>query len=206
MTPEDINKIIETLQITKLRKAGKFSNRNKGAHSTCDSCRTEHQTGRYPANGKTCFTSSGKKHFARAPACPNKKSIKKINSDYFTTLQKEVTLPDMKTIKKIHTPLNRWVKVNNWGTLQTLYANTRSEYTIITHNTTLLQWIAAKRTGQYWNPQNNIKFDIHVRKIINLNNSPHAIIISTIQKAAANNRAYHNLIDAITQGKATPPP
>lgn len=133
MSPREIDEMIETLQVMKLEKAERYSNQNQTSNP-CNRCSTEHQTGRCPANGKTWFNCGGKNHFAREPACPNKRPVKKISSDYFATLQKETNLApeEAKPVRKIHTPPDRWVNVKIGGTAQTLYADTDSEYTIIT--------------------------------------------------------------------------
>ena len=132
MTQEEIEDMIESLQVMKLKKAGKYSNRHKGS---CNRCNTNHQSGRCPANGKECFTCGGKNHFARASVCPGKKTVKRINSDYFTTLQldnphQEPSTPN--AIRKVTSPADKWVDVKIGGTQHTLFADTGSEHTIIT--------------------------------------------------------------------------
>jgi len=135
MTQEEIDEMIETLQVVKLSdEAGRYSNRNKGSN-LCNRCTTEHQTGRCPANGKMCFTCGGKNHFSLAPACPGKKTVKKIRSDYFTTLTKDDSpAPETiapQAIKKVATQADKWVNVK---TELTLFADTGSEHTIIAPN------------------------------------------------------------------------
>ena len=132
MTQEEIDDMIESLQVMKLKKAGKYSNRHKGS---CNRCNTNHQSGRCPANGKECFTCGGKNHFARAPVCPGKKTVKRINSDYFTTLQRNNTPQEPSTpnaIRKVTSPADKWVHVKIGGTQHTLFADTGNEHTIIT--------------------------------------------------------------------------
>ena len=74
METDEIENMIETLQVMKLKKAGKYSSRNNNSprSGSCNRCNTEHNPGRCPANGKTCFTCGAKNHFSKAPVCPKK--------------------------------------------------------------------------------------------------------------------------------------
>ena len=120
MSQEEIDEMIETLKVMKLKKAGKYSNRHKGS---CNRCNSSHQPGRYPANGKECYTCGGKNHFARTSICPEKKTVKQISTDYFTTLKQNDSNQDCSTlnaIKKMTTPADKWVDVKIGGTKHTL--------------------------------------------------------------------------------------
>ena len=58
MNPEEIDQMIQTLQVMKLKKAGRYSNRYK--KQQCNRCNSEHQPERCPANGKTCLLATAK--------------------------------------------------------------------------------------------------------------------------------------------------
>lgn len=64
---EEIDDLIESLQVMKLRKAGRYSNRRKS--SNCLNCSSEHAPNRCPAKGKECFTCGGRNHFSNSKAC-----------------------------------------------------------------------------------------------------------------------------------------
>ena len=52
---EEIDDMIESLQIMKLRKAGKYSACHKPSKTSCPRCNSSHLPEKCPANGKTCF-------------------------------------------------------------------------------------------------------------------------------------------------------
>jgi len=89
---------------------------------------------RCPANGKTCFLCNGKNHFARTPACP--KPIKRVSAERKDDQKGgEETSKTHKaaTINKVSTTTpDKWVDVKIGGIRQKLYADTSSEFTIIT--------------------------------------------------------------------------
>ena len=53
----DIDEMMETLRVMKLKRVGKYSTRSKIPQAeNCPRCTSKHPVGRCPANGKTCFT------------------------------------------------------------------------------------------------------------------------------------------------------
>ena len=134
MSVEEIDDMMQTLQVMKLKKAGRYSSRNRKQH--CNRCNSDHQPERCPANGKTCFACQGKNHFAKTPACP--KTIKRVSTERKDSQaqEKETLTTATKgsaTINKVSTTTpNKWVDVRIGGINQRLYADTGSEFTIIT--------------------------------------------------------------------------
>ena len=76
---EDIEHLELELQIMKLRRTRKYSNRGiKGEEEKCRKCITSHsREGDCPAKGRTCHKCEGIDYFARSPACPGKKTSAK---------------------------------------------------------------------------------------------------------------------------------
>ena len=75
MSDTEIDEMIETLSIMKIRKQGRYSARPRREAPApqqylCRNCSTAHPGGRCPASGKECFTCGGYNHFSRAEACP----------------------------------------------------------------------------------------------------------------------------------------
>ena len=133
MSTEEIDDMIQSLQVMKLKKAGRYSNRNN--KKQCNRCSSEHQPERCPANGKTCFACNGKNHFARTPACP--KTIKRVSTEHKSNQAKDGSTPKIRkgaaTINKVSTTTpDKWVNVKIGGVEQRLYADTGSEFKIIT--------------------------------------------------------------------------
>ena len=74
MDESELNNLIKSLNVMKIKKAGKYSNRSnkdkeKEEQKSCSRCTTEYQPGRCPAYGKDCYTCVEKNHFARSSAC-----------------------------------------------------------------------------------------------------------------------------------------
>ena len=81
MDDEELDNLIDSLNVMKLKKAGKYSVRFKNKDSSsCNRCLTDHPQGRCPAFGKECFTCGEKNHFSRAAICKGK-SVKRITED-----------------------------------------------------------------------------------------------------------------------------
>ena len=144
---DEIDDMIDSLQIMKLRKAGKYSGRNKANKSTCHRCNTAHPPDRCPANGKTCFDCGGKNHFARSQVC-NKKSVKRVDTEVYSETRTRHSTDGKKwnicqddtspsnarrivTLKKVSKPSNKWVDAKIGDKWQRLFADTGSEFTII---------------------------------------------------------------------------
>ena len=71
---EEIDDLIESLQVMKLRKAGRFSNRRRPStnqNNSCPNYSSEHAPNRCPAKGKECFTCGGRNHFSNSKTCKN---------------------------------------------------------------------------------------------------------------------------------------
>ena len=84
---DEIDDLIESLQVMKLRKAGKFSGRKQkgktqNQQSPCINCSSDHPPNRCPANGKECFTCGGRIHFSNSKACKQPKDIKYMEAEY----------------------------------------------------------------------------------------------------------------------------
>ena len=78
MNSEEIDNTIETLQVMKVRKQGKYSFRNGRGRinrSNCRNCTSDHHQGRCPASGKECYTCGGRNHFSCTQVCPGKNVI-----------------------------------------------------------------------------------------------------------------------------------
>ena len=83
---DEIDGLIESLQVMKLRKAGKFSSRKQKTKSeyqknSCNNCSSDHPPNRCPANGKECFTCGGRNHFSNSKACKPPKDIKYMEAE-----------------------------------------------------------------------------------------------------------------------------
>ena len=140
MDEEEIEDMIHTLQVMKLKKAGKYSIRFKNRNS-CTRCNSEHAPERCPANGRECFKCGGKNHFVNSQSCPKKDVIKRIDHTYGNTIidgdecryssDEETTAKRIITIKKVSQENQKWVDVKIGDTSCRLFADTGSEHTII---------------------------------------------------------------------------
>lgn len=81
MDEDEIDDLIDSLKVMKLKKVGKYSSKfkKKEEGGSCTRCLTDHDPGRCPAYGKECFACGGKNHFARSAAC-RPKSTKRITT------------------------------------------------------------------------------------------------------------------------------
>ena len=144
MPPEEIDSLIESLKVMKLKKVGKYSSRVTKKNEKCNRCLTEHPQGRCPANGKECFTCGEKNHFSRSPSCKGKlvKRImneeRKSYSDTRTTAEaskgnEAETTRKIATIRKIKKPPTSelWVTINVGGNNMDMYIDSGCDFTII---------------------------------------------------------------------------
>ena len=81
----EIDDMIHTLQVMKLRKSGRYSTR---AHrltpnkNQCMNCSGKHQEGKCPAKGRECFACGKRDHFVNAQSCPKRTpKIRQINPE-----------------------------------------------------------------------------------------------------------------------------
>ena len=97
MTDREIEQVLQAINIMKLQKTGRESNRFKKEQDACGRCLTKHPQNRSPAWGHICQNCGGKGLFD--PACKQKKpaSIRRVtdvgNSAYFTSGRSDC--PDM---------------------------------------------------------------------------------------------------------------
>ena len=140
---EEINNMIDSLQIMKLKRAGKYSarNRNRQDFPPCNRCNTSHEAQRCPANGKECFTCGGENHFSgskicsgtRKPSDEAKRTSKTVRIDDDT---QRYTPPSgaakrIVTIRKLSEEHHKWVEISINGVSRNLFTDTGSEYTIL---------------------------------------------------------------------------
>ena len=148
MSETEIDNMMETLSIMKIKKQGKYSGRPRreppkqpGTH--CKNCMTEHPYGRCPAYGKECFVCGGNNQFFRSENCPRSKNpIRRVQYHQDEpTDNYAVTAMDLKDIKMVSivgrlqtNSKSKEVTIKVGGVQQTLFADTGSDKTIITPN------------------------------------------------------------------------
>ena len=78
LSDDELDDMMQTLQVMKIRKQGKYSQRSSKPppKGDCLNCSTAHPPGRCPARGKDCFTCGGTNHFSKSPACSQSKSVR----------------------------------------------------------------------------------------------------------------------------------
>ena len=160
LTSPEIDNMIDTLQVMKLQKGGRYSakaNRQHSQPNDCNSCSSKHPKGRCPAKGKECFACGKSNHFVNATIC-SKRTVQQIESDntrgqhnagYGDTRMNSSTndtfewpgvytnntgnLQFISSVNQIATnkPSSKRVKINLGGIPLTLFADTGSEFTII---------------------------------------------------------------------------
>ncbi len=148
MSASMIDDMTGSLQAMKLRKAGKYSARNKDNKPLCQRCSTQHPPERCPANGKTCFECGGRDHFAKAKICP-KKSIHRLKTDTHNDthmkhisaevsywggeeeVNKSSNARRVITLRKVENRPCKQVDVKVGGEKMRLFADTGSDFTII---------------------------------------------------------------------------
>lgn len=148
MSENEIDDMMDTLSVMKIRKQGKYSSRPRRdppqsaqvQHTNCRSCQTEHPQGRCPAYGKECFSCGGHNHFSRSEACPkSKRAVKRIQDQHEETSEDyAVTAMDLKEIKMVSIvgrlqtdSKSKEVTLKVGGVPQTLFTDTGSLLTII---------------------------------------------------------------------------
>ena len=104
MDEEEIDKLMNSLKVMKMKKAGKYSSKfkKKDDGASCSRCLTEHDPGRCPAYGKECFTCGGKNHFARSPTCKTKSAKRLANPDTEQRSYSETRTSNMNDRKDTH--------------------------------------------------------------------------------------------------------
>ena len=152
MSDDEIDDMIETLSIMKIRKQGKYSGRPrtgppKPQQNHCRNCTTEHPQGRCPARGRDCFACGGLHHFNYSEACPEtrktfaRKTVNRFQNqpddpdDYADTVMNPTSATPLKmisTVGRLETKhQSKQVTIKLGGVKQTLYTDTGSDYTII---------------------------------------------------------------------------
>ena len=113
MSDTEIDEMMETLSVMKLRKQGRYSGRPRRDTQTqqnnpqCRNCVTTHPPGRCPANGKECFACGGLNHFSRTEACPKfKRTVKRFHDeelpgDYTDTVTKYNDIKMISTVGRM---------------------------------------------------------------------------------------------------------
>ena len=154
-TDHQIDEMMETLKVMKMKKAGKFSNRNRKSNP-CQRCKSQaHEPNRCPSNGKTCFTCGGSNHFSGSEACPKTSQLKRLETEgddsyaqtrmhnepqqhtsfrypiYDEDSMVTKTAKRIVTICKVAEEDQKWVEVSIGGVQCKLFADTGSEFTII---------------------------------------------------------------------------
>lgn len=84
MDIQDIDEMINSLQIMKIQKQGRYSGRpnrssSRSPRNQCRNCSSGHPEGRCPARGRECFTCGGMNHFALSAACNKTKGSGTVN-------------------------------------------------------------------------------------------------------------------------------
>ena len=83
MDEEEMDEMINTWNIMKIRKQGRYSARSSKdqQRKPCNKCNSQHPEGRCPAKGKECFTCGERNHFSRTPACPKKPTTRRVGKE-----------------------------------------------------------------------------------------------------------------------------
>ena len=81
MNEEELDDLIESLNVMKLKKIGKYSSRyKKKENPQCDRCQSDHQPGRCPANSMECYTCGGKNYFSKSAMCKGRQ-VKRVATE-----------------------------------------------------------------------------------------------------------------------------
>ena len=145
MSETEIEDMIETLSIMKVKKQGKYSGRprreaQRPLTSHCRNCQSDHPPGRCPANGKECFACGGSNHFSRSDACPkSRRIVKRVQydtgdptADYAATAMRPGDIKMISTVGRLETSRKpKEVTIKIGGVSQTLFTDTGSDKTII---------------------------------------------------------------------------
>jgi len=148
MEEDEIDEMIDSLQIMKLKKAGKYSARGRIRHDNppCNRCNSFHDPQRCPANGRECFSCGEKDHFSGSKLCTASKRTTRDtyshsrmgNNDTFNR-NKDTTRNNtadgaakrIVTIRKLSEDHHKWVEISINGIKRNLFTDTGSEFTIL---------------------------------------------------------------------------
>lgn len=148
-----IEEMLDTLKVMKMKKAGKFSNRNR-KNDFCPRCKSKmpDELNRCPSNGKSCFSCGGPNYFSGSEVCPKTSQLKRLDTgaedSYSATRMRNEqssfrypihnedgtvskSTKRIVTICKVAEEDHKWVEVSIGGVQCKLFADTGSEYTII---------------------------------------------------------------------------
>ena len=143
MGDDEIDEMIDTLQVMKLKRAGKYSarNRNRQDFPPCNRCSSVHEPQRCPSNGKECFSCGGKNHFSgskicsatKRPSAEMKETAKLASSEDDTSRHNTSNGATKRivTIRKLSEEHHKWVAISINGVTRNLFTDTGSEYTIL---------------------------------------------------------------------------
>ena len=146
MSETEIDNMMETLSVMKVKKQGKYSGRpqrepQKIQYNQCRNCLTEHPQGRCPAYGRECFACGGHNHFSRSEVCPKyKKAVRRVQyyqdepaENYATTAMDQNEIKMVSIVGRLQTNnKSKEVTIKVGGVPQTLFTDTGSDKTIIT--------------------------------------------------------------------------
>ena len=150
MEEDEIDEMIDSLQIMKLKKAGKYSarSRNRQDYPPCNRCGSFHGPQRCPANGKECFTCGERNHFSGSKICtiPKKTREEPYSNSRMESKEASKTRYNEETprhntangatkrivtIRKLSEDHHKWVEISINGVTRNLFTDTGSEYTIL---------------------------------------------------------------------------
>ena len=147
MSETEIDDLMETLSVMKIRKQGRYSGRPRRPQQIamqpihCRNCVTEHPQGRCTAYGKQCFSCGGMNHFSRSEACPkSRKTVRRMEhyqheeqpEDYASTAMDTKDLRMISIVGRLQTDhKSKEVTIKVGGIPQTLFTDTGSDKTII---------------------------------------------------------------------------
>lgn len=176
MSATEIDQMIDTLSVMKVRKQGKYSGRpqREQPKSNCRNCITDHPQGRCPAYGKECFACGGANHFSRSEACPKfRKPVRRVEYhqeptyDYAATAMNSDTLKMISIVGRLQTHhKSKEVTIKMGGVPQKLYTDTGSDKTIIppsNYSNTMGELIATDTKLRAWGSEKllDVKGMIH---------------------------------------------
>ena len=153
MSETEIEDMIETLSVMKIKKQGRYSGRPRRElprpqTNPCKNCLSDyHPPGRCPANGKECFACGGSNHFSRSENCPkSRNTLKRVqyesndtSEDYAETAMSHGNFPRENGVIQMISTVGRLatsqkskdVTIKIGGVAQTLFTDTGSDKTII---------------------------------------------------------------------------
>ena len=140
---EEIDNMIDSLQIMKMKRAGKYSARHRNLQDfpPCNRCNTSHEVRRCPANGKECYTCGEQNHFTGSKICSGARKPKdnanktprtgRYDNDTHRHNPPNETAKRIVKIKKLSEEHHKWVEIAINGVSRNLFTDTGSDYTII---------------------------------------------------------------------------